>query len=318
MSKQLVKLRSSNDGVGRRLGQVALIAALTAALMIGASTGAGAAPVDSKNQVSDLIQRVAPSHGSVSLGKSTDGGHVFKAGNTATNISNEPSTPVEVAGAGASPMTVSLPSGLNLDKGLAASNGTIVYKSTNDSVDAAVQALNDGSVRIQTVIHNSSASHKFSYSIGGGFHPAVASDGKIYAVGTDAAGQYQAFAVQSAWARDANGASVPTHYEVHGDQLVQIVSPDANAAYPIVADPTWEWYNFAYGAGFNKQETRELASAGAVSGFCAALGPVGIACGVAAADWFYQAQQMANKNSCVFIAAAPLPIAVEYFSSHCV
>lgn len=44
--------------------------------------------------------------------------------------------------------------------------------------------------------------------------------------------------VHAPWARDAKGAMVPTHYEVKGDTLTQVVEHRARAyAYPIVADP---------------------------------------------------------------------------------
>ena len=43
--------------------------------------------------------------------------------------------------------------------------------------------------------------------------------------------------IEPAWALDANGEAVDTHYEVAGNELVQIVNHGDGDAYPIVADP---------------------------------------------------------------------------------
>lgn len=45
------------------------------------------------------------------------------------------------------------------------------------------------------------------------------------------------------WAKDANGAAVPTHFEVDTNRLVQVVDlTSAPVAYPVVADP-WLFIN---------------------------------------------------------------------------
>ncbi len=41
-----------------------------------------------------------------------------------------------------------------------------------------------------------------------------------------------------AWAKDANGAPVPTRYEIEGNTLVQVVDFTADTAFPVVADPS--------------------------------------------------------------------------------
>lgn len=89
-------------------------------------------------------------------------------------------------------------------------------------------------------------------------------------------------------------------------------------AYPVVADPTWQWYNAAYGAGFSKPETRKLANVGGIAGFCGFLpGGFGIACGIAGAEWWTVAGLAANAKGCVFIAVVPVPIAARWNSSQC-
>jgi len=47
--------------------------------------------------------------------------------------------------------------------------------------------------------------------------------------------------VAKPWARDANGAEVPTHFEIAGTTLTQIIDHRSGPyAYPIVADPFWD------------------------------------------------------------------------------
>ncbi|WP_257131989.1 hypothetical protein [Bacillus toyonensis] len=42
-----------------------------------------------------------------------------------------------------------------------------------------------------------------------------------------------------AWAKDANGNPVSTHYKVEGNKLIQVVDFDENTAFPVIADPGW-------------------------------------------------------------------------------
>lgn len=48
--------------------------------------------------------------------------------------------------------------------------------------------------------------------------------------------------IGAAWAVDANGQAVATHYEIDGTTLTQVVETDARTAYPVVADPSWFWW----------------------------------------------------------------------------
>lgn len=45
--------------------------------------------------------------------------------------------------------------------------------------------------------------------------------------------------IDASWALDANGKPVPTHYEVNGTTLTQVVEHAAGTAYPVVADPSY-------------------------------------------------------------------------------
>jgi hypothetical protein len=47
--------------------------------------------------------------------------------------------------------------------------------------------------------------------------------------------------VAPAWATDADGKAVPTHYEVEQGVLRQVVDLRGTDAFPVVADPTYWW-----------------------------------------------------------------------------
>jgi hypothetical protein len=74
--------------------------------------------------------------------------------------------------------------------------------------------------------------------------------------------------VDDAWALDADGQPVDTEYRIEGDTLVQVISPDADTAFPVVADPrvVYSWWGFT--VYYNKSETVTIASGSAA---CAAL-----------------------------------------------
>ncbi|QOD08998.1 hypothetical protein [Rathayibacter toxicus] len=44
-----------------------------------------------------------------------------------------------------------------------------------------------------------------------------------------------------AWAKDAEGRSLPTHYSWDGDRLTQVVALDHAHAFPVLADPAWSY-----------------------------------------------------------------------------
>jgi len=44
-----------------------------------------------------------------------------------------------------------------------------------------------------------------------------------------------------AWAVDANGAQLTTHYEVEGAVVRQVVDVNTGTAFPVTADPWWSW-----------------------------------------------------------------------------
>lgn len=52
------------------------------------------------------------------------------------------------------------------------------------------------------------------------------------------------YVVEPAWAKDANGNSVETSYEISGSTLIQQIKFDETSVFPIVADPQYGGYYF--------------------------------------------------------------------------
>lgn len=163
------------------------------------------------------------------------------------------------------------PHELELAPGEISPDGTVVYESLVGGADFAVQALDSGAVRMQTIIHSEDDPLEYTYALADGFQPVEAADGTLVAYRFDEDGQFQAFVIEEPWARDAMGKPVETRYELSDGAITQIVVPGLDTTFPVVADPTWQWYAAAYGAGFSKQETRDLANVGAGAGFCGLL-----------------------------------------------
>ncbi|MDF2918673.1 MAG: hypothetical protein K0S70_2890 [Microbacterium sp.] len=302
----------------RTLSYVAASVAIGA--LLSQSAIAGAVARDRSDEAVDvtaqLIENVAPTIGLLAQPVVDQSRDRIAVGATTAPVSAEGE--ISIAG-GDAPLIVHLPREANVGAAQVAADGTIVYSAADGStVDVAAQIVEEDKLRLQTVISSPDDPHEFTYELGNGYLPVKADDGTYWAYRFDEAGSMDLFRIHDAWARDATGAEVSTHFEIDGGNLIQVVNATSDTVYPVVADPTWEWYSAAYGAGFNKAETRNLANAGAVTGFCGLLpGPFGAACGVVGAQWFLQASLAAQANGCVFIAVVPAPLAIRYESANC-
>lgn len=120
--------------------------------------------------------------------------------------------------------------------------GVVVYDNNNGSSTVPVVRA-DGTVQISTVIENANASKRYDYPItaGSGETLQLGDDGSVTLV--DQAG-VPIVGVAAPWARDANGNAVPTHYEVSGTTLTQVIDFTAETAFPVVADPTTGYYSY--------------------------------------------------------------------------
>jgi hypothetical protein len=235
----------------------------------------GAASAD---DVATLIDTVAPDQGTVQQPTgASDGSPQFATDSSVIDAPASADQPIDVSSSasGDSLLQVSLPPEAGSGQPEVAQDGTVVYTGGDSAADAAVQVLDDGALRLQTVTNESDGPDRFSYTFGDGVHPLPADDGTISLVVGD--GPTATIAtVDPAWAQDANGDPVATRYQIDGDSLVQVIAPSADTAYPVVADPkiTFGWGVYLNGYGVEwKILTASVSAVGgaAVVGACIAV-----------------------------------------------
>lgn len=242
------------------------VGALTAiALSLGVTTGAQAASPDSESQatadsVAETVAEIAapaPADAGAQIvvaeGALDSGGEQKVQGESleiSLPASDDGAVSLARPGDDGAQLSVGLPSGDGPAEAAVAADGTVAYDSKLEHTAVAVQAFDHG-VRIQTVLSDASAPSTFEYPVDvpAGGSIVTQDDGGITVLDADGLPQ-GGFAAP--WARDANGSSVPTHYQVNGTTVVQVVE-HTGAAYPVVADPwlwidliagaTWEWHS---------------------------------------------------------------------------
>lgn len=116
--------------------------------------------------------------------------------------------------------------------------GVVAYAGTNGSANA-VQATEDGAVRMLTVIDNPHAPTAYDYNvtIPNGGRIELGPDGS--AAVTDTTGQVLA-TVATPWAKDVNGTPIQTYFTTDGLTLTQhILHNVPGVVYPVTGDPAW-------------------------------------------------------------------------------
>ena len=167
-------------------------------------------------------------------------GSIAAAPSTGVTISSDAQTTTD-SDTGATTTTPASTVGLTLPYAQAASRaviespGVVSYDNQNGSTTLAV-LKSDTSVQINTIISSASAPTRYTYSLRApdGSSSSVQNDGSIRV--TDSSGALIG-GISPAWAIDASGAAVPTHYELNGTDVTQVVDTSQTTAFPIVADP---------------------------------------------------------------------------------
>ncbi|WP_143018658.1 DNRLRE domain-containing protein [Geodermatophilus sp. DSM 45219] len=129
-----------------------------------------------------------------------------------------------------------LPHAESLDDARVAAGGTAVYAHDQGLFDVAVQAIG-GSLRLATVISSAAAPTRYEYPVAlpPGAIVRFDSDGEVVMFAAD--GTFVGGLAQP-WAKSADGFDVPTHYELDGTTLTQVVDHTApGVIYPVIADP---------------------------------------------------------------------------------
>jgi hypothetical protein len=212
---------------------------------------------DPASDVADSVTRVAPPVQGEVQARATrngDGSYGTRSAHTTTTAPNNSRGMLTMASTQSSKtLTVGLPSEVALVNAALSSDGSVVYGSGSDGASVVVQGFTNG-VRISTTLASSDVGTSFSYPLDlpKGSRIEILDTGGVLLVGPD--GSFLG-GLLAPWAKDRNGASVATHYEVDGNSMVQVIDGDpARLAYPVVADPYFfidliDSYQWVYASG---------------------------------------------------------------------
>lgn len=158
--------------------------------------------------------------------------------------------------------------GSDLSVTLGASKGATISESgqyttaADPSVTYAVSHPGEGTTRFSAILDSTMAENP-RWTFEGGTQLMLLNDGSV----SVSDGENFLGGIDAPWAVDADGRSLPTRYEISGSTLTQIVDT-TGAAFPVVADPTVQFFGPYIQVHLNKAE-----SLAAITGFsaCAAV-----------------------------------------------
>lgn len=340
--KQLTTSTARTRAARRGLTGTMAVACLTVLSLVGSALPASAAE-PSVDAVAKVVESAV-----ASLGQTTESSK--DAPSVSVAIPSDPGGDIVVQTFESAGFAVGLPNEADTISGEVADNGSTVYLGIGDSADVSVEPLPNG-VRFSTVISENDTDSEFTYPLEDGVTPEINPDQTISLfkeieatnpdTGAVVAAQLEVALVQAPWAVDSSGASVPTHYEVTDNAIVQVVDRSSDkVAYPIVADPTFTQINpFQMLIRWNRAETATIAAGGwgatgltAVCGLAgaAAGGPIGAAafaalCLAISGSIVYTAgvAQNSNPKRCLqltvtfTIITAPIPFPDTYSGGYC-
>lgn len=227
-------------------------AASAATLAVAAMTFTLSAPTvaaESKSPTdvtAGIVEKVAPNVGEISM--PVQQGRAFTVDN---GVDGDVSMPVSseagdvAVAAPEGDVTTSLPNEADTSDGVVATDGTIVYTGEEGQTDVAVQAVDD-SVRIQTILNGPEAPTTYTYewSVPADAEITTLESGAVFALNEE--GSLIA-GLAAPWAKDASGRDLPTHFEVSGSTVRQVIdTSEPGIQYPVVADPYLGIDLFAY------------------------------------------------------------------------
>ncbi|WP_431774551.1 hypothetical protein [Streptomyces cucumeris] len=187
---------------------------------------------DARNGV--LVEEPVPSS------TDADSAAVVQQNGTSIEVPKNPEDGVSLQGDDIPEITIDLPNADASKDATRLKDGTVAYPGVDGSAQAVIPA--DGGVQMLTTIANADAPTRYDYKVdvpdGGRVEVSPDNSGAVI---VDGAGN-PAVVVPAAWAKDANGTAVPTHFETDGTSLTQVVEhTNGGYNYPVVADPGFRW-----------------------------------------------------------------------------
>ncbi len=181
--------------------------------------------------------------------------------------------PISIISSNGTQVDLRLPNTGTVGPGEEIAVGIVSFDNGDDSYSVPI-IKDGGSVQVVTVITSADAPTRYEYFLTVPDGASLTIDGGGMVIVRDAKGGYVA-GILPAWAKDVNGASIPTHYEIAGNVVTQVVEHNADSMtlYPVVADP-WlgidlfqaTYYN-RVGTYKKKNTTSGLMSAYAQAGY---------------------------------------------------
>lgn len=157
-----------------------------------------------------------------------------KYAGTEVRLPRDAADSIELSTARGSRFGVKLPFSVSAEGPEKIATGIVAYDNKNASVTVPV-AKTDGSLQMTTVLESRDAPSNYDYQF------ALPKGSKIMAAGDCLVlmdGAKFLGAISAPWAKDANGLDVPTHYEVSGNTVTQVIQHKSDKyVYPVVADP---------------------------------------------------------------------------------
>lgn len=226
---------------------IRFVAALSAVALALTSASPANAEVDYKSAVTKALTAVSTNSDHPGIGLLSRlaelqpmlSGQEFvskRGGYSLVVIPANPANQVKVSSGDGTTVLIGMPFASQAKLGSMITDGAVAYDNQNES-STAVLAKEDGSLQIATVLASRKAPARYTYrlTLPAGAKANIGADGGVNFSGAN--GKYIG-GIAPAWSRDARGAEVPTHYELSGSNLTQIVDHQAiDYAYPIVADP---------------------------------------------------------------------------------
>lgn len=221
-----------------RSGLLAAVATV-GILAIAPTSAVATESTESVDNIAAIIDRAAPGDHSVAVpNRIADDVVTFANAATEVSVPTNPSDAVALVAPQGNVLEISLPSELRVNDGRVADDGTVVFTDEGGSAHAAVQALADGSLRMQTILENGGAPSSYTYDLGEGTTPILRDDGTVELTREMAGGVTTTVGtIDAPWAVDAAGDDVTTWYTVVGSKVIQHVEHGSGDAYPITADP---------------------------------------------------------------------------------
>lgn len=130
-----------------------------------------------------------------------------------------------------------------------------------DSVTYAVSFPDEGATRLSAMLSDPLGEDP-QWTFAGGTQLLLLDDGSVSVSNADGF----VGGIEAPWAIDAAGQALPTHYEISGSTLSQVVDT-TGAVFPVVADPTVQFFGPYIQVHLNKAESRA-----AVGGYAACAG----------------------------------------------